>query len=67
MQLLDDRTIWAFKLKYLKFLILYIILRLNDDKWATDIINEINILKAVVWIKAAWEEVSPEAAFQRCS
>ena len=65
MKPIDARIIWAFKLKYLKCFTGNVILRL-DDKWASDI-NEISILKAVVWVKTVWKKVSSEAALQWCS
>ena len=48
----------AFKLKYRKLLIRYIILRVDDNKKASDIIDEINILKVIAWDKSAWGEVT---------
>ena len=57
MQPLDAGIIRALKLKYRKLLIRYIIWRVDDDKRASDIIKEINILKAIDWIKSAWREV----------
>ena len=52
-----------FKLKYHKKLLKFVILRINDNVKATDIIQEVNILKAISWIKSAWGEVSDETIF----
>ena len=40
---------------------MYIILTVNDDKQAPDIINEIDILKFIGWIKSAQREVTSDA------
>ena len=51
LQPLDARIIRAFKLKYRKLLIRYIISNVDDDKLTSDIINEIGILKVGLdWI-----------------
>ena len=33
---------------------------MDDNKRASDIINEINILKVINWIKSAWREVTSD-------
>ena len=33
---------------------------MNDNKRASDIINEINILKVIGWVKSAWREVKSD-------
>ena len=55
---MDAGIIRAFKLKYRKLLIRYIISRVGDNKKASDIIDEINILKVIGWDKSAWGEVT---------
>ena len=54
LQPLDARIIRAFKLKYRKLLIRYIISNVDDDKLTSDIINEIDILKVgldwIIWL-----------------
>ena len=43
--------------------------RTNDNVQATDIIQEVNSLKAISWIKSAWGEVSEETivnCFKKC-
>ena len=42
--------------------------RINDVK-VTDIIQEVDVLKAISWIKSAWGEVSEETicnCFKKC-
>ena len=69
LQPLDAGIIRAFTLKYRKFLIRYVILRVDDNKRASDIINEINILKVIGWVKSAWREVTSDTikhCFEKC-
>ena len=43
--------------------------RINDNAKATDIIQEVDILKAITWIKSVWGEVSEETivnCFKKC-
>ena len=43
--------------------------RINDNVKATDIIQEVDVLKAISWIKSAWGEVSEETivnCFKKC-
>ena len=47
LQFLDAGIIRAFKLKYRKLLIRYVISKVDDNKRVSDIINEINILKVI--------------------
>ena len=47
----------------------FVILIINDNVKATDIIQEVDVLKAISWIKSAWGEVSEEAivnCFKKC-
>ena len=57
---MDVGIIRAFKLKYRKLRIRYVISRVDDDKRASDIINEISILKVINWVKSAWREVTSD-------
>ena len=69
LQPLDAGIIRAFKLKYRKLLIRYVISRVDDNKRASDIINEINILKVIGWVKSAWREVTSDTikhCFEKC-
>ena len=61
LQPLDAGIIRNFKLKYRKKLLKFVISRINDNVKATDIIQEVDVLKAISWIKSAWDEVSEEA------
>ena len=66
---MDAGIIRALKLKYRKLLIRYVILRVDDNKRASDIINEINILKVIGWAKSAWREVisvTIKHCFEKC-
>ena len=60
LQPLDSGIIRNFKLKYRKKLLKFVISRINDNVKATDIIQEVDVLKAISWIKSAWGEVSEE-------
>ena len=53
LQQLDAGIIRNFKLKYRKKLLKFVILRINDDVKATEIIQEVDVLKAISWIKSA--------------
>ena len=67
LQPLDARIIRNFKLKYRKKLLKFVISRINVK--ATDIIQEVDVLKAISWIKSAWGEVSEETivnCFKNC-
>ena len=68
-QPLDAGIIRNFKLKYRKKLLKLVISRINDNVKATDIIQEVDVLKAISWIKSAWGEVSEETivnCFKKC-
>ena len=42
---------------------------MDDNKRASDIINEINILKVIGWVKSAWREVTSDTikhCFEKC-
>ena len=69
LQPLDAGIIRNFKLKYCKKLLNFVILRINDNGKAADIIQEVDVLKVISWIKSAWGEVSEEAmvnCFKKC-
>ena len=63
LQPLDAGIIRNFKLKYRKKLLQFVISRINDNEKATDVIQEVNVFKAISWIKSAWGEVSEETIF----
>ena len=66
LQPLDAGIIRNFKLEYRKKLLKFVISRINDNVKATDIIQEVDALKAISWIKSAWGEVSEETIV-KCS
>ena len=69
LQPLDAGTIRIFKLKYRLLLIRYVISRVDDNKGAADIINEINTLKVIGWIKSTWRGVTSDTikhCFEKC-
>ena len=69
LQPLDVGIIRNFKLKYRKKLLKFVISRISDNVKATDIIQEVDVLKAISWIKSAWGEVSEETivnCFKKC-
>ena len=57
LQPLDAGIIKNFKLKHRKKLLKFVISRINDSVKATDIIQEVDVLKAISWIKSAWGDV----------
>ena len=57
LQPLDAGIIRNFKLKYRKKLLKFVIPRISDNVKATDIIQEVGVLKAISLIKSAWGEV----------
>ena len=69
LQPLDDGIIRAFKLKYRKLLSRSVLSRVDGNKRACDIINEINILKVIGWVKSAWRGVTSDTiihCFEKC-
>ena len=69
LQPLDAGIIRSFKPKYRKLLVKYVIARVDEGKKASDIIQDVDILKAIIhWLQLAWENVSKETIqhFQKC-
>ena len=69
LQPLDATIIRNFKHKYRKKLLKFVTWRINDNVKTTDIIQEVDVLKAISWIKSAWSEVSEETivnCFKKC-
>ena len=69
LQPLDAGIIRSFKLQYRKKCLKFMIFRINDNVKATDIIQEVDVLKAISWIKFAWVKVSEETivnCFKKC-
>ena len=57
LQPLDAGITRNFKVKYQKRLLKFVISQIDDNRKASEIIEEVDVLKAISWIKAAWEEV----------
>ena len=66
LQPLDARIIQNFKVKYRKFLLKFVISRVEKQTTAVEIAKEIDILKAIGWIQEAWVSVS-EDTMRKCS
>ena len=69
LQPLDAGIIRNFKLMHRKLLLRFIDSRFNDSKIASQIIEEVHILRAISWLQTAWNSVTPEIiknCFQRC-
>ena len=60
LQPLDAGITRNFKVKYRKRLLKFVISQIDDTRKAFEIIEEVDVLKAISWIKAAWEEVSDQ-------
>ena len=54
------RNYKSLQLKYHKLLIRHVISRVDDNKRASNIINEINISKVIGWVKSALREVTSD-------
>ena len=69
LQLLDAGIIQSFKTNYQKKSIHYVITRINDDSFASEIPKDIDILQAITWVVDAWKEVRIETiknCFAKC-
>ena len=69
LQMLDAGIIQSFKVKYRKKLVKHVVSRIDEDKSASDIIKEVDVLVALRWVVQAWSEVSDETirkCFKRC-
>ena len=53
LQPLNAEIIRAFKCKYRKLLVKYIVSRVDEGKRASDIIQDVTILKVIQWLKAS--------------
>ena len=54
-----------FKVKYRKTLLRHVIARISNDRSASDIAKENEILQAITWVAAAWNEVL-ETTIKNC-
>ena len=69
LQPLDAGIIKNFKVKYRKKLLRHVISRITNDLSASDIAKEADILQAITWVAAAWNEVTEKAIrnfFAKC-
>ena len=69
LQPLDAGLIRAFKCKYRKLLMKYVVARIDEGKNASEIIKEVNIAQAIHWLQVAWKDISKETilhCFQKC-
>ena len=69
LQPLDAGIIQNFKVKYHKLLLKFVISRVNDKKTASEIVKEVDVLKAIRWVKEAWNQVDEETirkCFLKC-
>ena len=65
LQMLDAGIIRCFKAKYLKKLVSYILSRINAGKSATEIIKDVDALRAIQWMQEASNDVS-SSTIQKC-
>ena len=65
LQPLDAGIIKNFKVKYRKKLLRHVISRITNDLMASDIAKEVDILQAITWLAAAWNEVT-EKTIRNC-
>ena len=69
LQPLDAGIIKAFKRKYRKRLLKYVVSQIDEGKNVSEIISGINIANAIHWLQLAWRDVSTETiinCFQKC-
>ena len=69
LQPLDAGIIRAFKCKYRKLLMKYVVARIDEGKNASEIIKYVNIAQAIHWLQVAWKDISKETilpCFQKC-
>ena len=69
LQPLDAGIMRAFKCKYRKLLMKYVVSRIDEGKNASEIIKDVNIAKEIHWLQVAWKDVSKESilhCFQKC-
>ena len=58
-----------FKVKYRKSLVKYVLLRINDNASAAEIVQDVNILMAIRWLQRTWKDVTPSTVkrcFEKC-
>ena len=65
LQPLDAGIIKNFKVKYRKKILRPVITSISNDRSASDIAKEVDILQAITWAAATWKEVS-ETSIKNC-
>ena len=65
LQPLDAGIIRNFKVKYRKSLVKYVLSQINDNASAAEMLQDVNILMAIRWVKQAWKDVTPSTV-KRC-
>ena len=58
LQSLDAGIIRNFKLEYRKLLLRFVVSRVNDSQTASQIIEEVHILRAKSWLQTVWKSVA---------
>ena len=69
LQPLDAGIIRNFKVKYRKSLVKYVLSRINDNAFAAEVVQDVNILMAIRWVQRAWKDVTPltvKRYFEKC-
>ena len=65
----DTGIIRSFKYKYRKLLVLYVVSRIDEAKMASQIIEDIHVLKVIKWLQTACESVTMDTVkqcFKKC-
>ena len=60
LQPLDAGIIRKFKLKHRKLLLRFVVSRVNDSQTTSQVIEEVQILRAILWLQTVWKSVTPE-------
>lgn len=65
LQPLDAGIIKNFKVRYRKLLLKFVVSHVNSRSTAAEIVNTVDVLQAIRWVKQAWEEV-PKEMIRKC-
>ena len=69
LQPLDEDIIRNFTQKYRKLLVKYVGNRIGKGRTASQVIEDVHVLRAITWLQTAWKSVSPETIqhrFKKC-
>ena len=58
LQPLDAGVIQIFKVKYRKRLIKCVLARVNEKKFASEVVKSLNVLQAIQWVQESWKDVT---------